>query len=378
MDSNVKAERLLVFIVYRAIFRDGLARIRKPGKIKAIVQEHWPSCEISVGGYGMSRVVDVLGDLLRDRVFESEVQARDEFPELFRNFVPDGRHHITPGNGVRTIETQLPSDHADETGKWTTVQHDGSSKSGMFLDHLVHIRKPSLTPILFLEDDETEQLSRPCPLPKSIQHRILTNTQSLLETSCFDFAARWLPAVLHENGWDCAVACELQRWIRVLKRHVAQLPNHAFCTTNTRSLEDIARSIPHLRHTAVHRLSLTTNELLQLLMSAVELTVILHDEVRAEKLRKLYDEVKTQIDWIDQSKKRIRDTVSPQLRRIQGMRAGLTNRERHLLSETKQKEKHADDVAIEKLNDLIAKLFLGESLAYQGDNIKMASGLSTG
>lgn len=212
-----------------------------------------------------------------------------------------------------------------------------------------------------LEEVETDHLSRPCPLPKSVQHSILTNTQSLLETCCFDFATQWLPTVLLENGWDCAVACELQRWIRIIKSHVAQLPDHAFCGTNTQSLENLARSIPRLRHTAVHRLSLTTNELLQLLTSAVELTVVLHDEVCTEKLRKLHDELKTQIDSIDQGKKRIRDTVRPQLRRIQGMRAGLANREKSLLSEMKQREKQVDDVAVKKLENLVLEVFSDES-----------------
>ncbi|KAH7042178.1 hypothetical protein B0J12DRAFT_579608 [Macrophomina phaseolina] len=182
-------------------------------------------------------------------------------------------------------------------------------------------------------------------------------TQSLLEKCCFGFGTRWLPTVLRENGWDCAVACELQQWIRVLKRHVAQLPDHALCSANTQSLEEIAKAIARLRHTAVHRLSISTSEFLQLLSSAVDLTVVLQDELRAERLRKLYDEVKTQLDLIEQGKRRIRETVRPQLRRIQGLRAGLANREKWLLSETKEKEKQASDVAIEKLEDLIIEVF---------------------
>lgn len=213
-----------------------------------------------------------------------------------------------------------------------------------------------------LKEDETEPLSRPCLLPKNVQHRILTNTQSLLENSCFDFASRWLPTVLLENGWDCAVACELQRWVRVLKSHVTQLPDHALCGASTQSLEKIARSIPRLRHTAVHRLSLTTNELLELLASAIELTVVLQDQARAEKLKRLHDEVKAQVDSIGQSKNRISEELRPQLRRIEGMRAGLINREKHLVSQAKEREKHAKDKAIKKLEDLISETFLDDDL----------------
>lgn len=182
MNSKAKAEHLLMFVVYRAIFKDGLARVRKPSKIKAIVQEHWRSCQSSVDGFGINKVVDILGDLLRTGVFESEAQARKEFPELFRNFLPAGVANVR----VTTIEQQLSSEYAEGTKQMTAVQLDGSSRSGMFLDNPIYITKQPLiligsgkgsTSTAVLED-EVDHLSQPCPLPKYIQHRILTSTQS--------------------------------------------------------------------------------------------------------------------------------------------------------------------------------------------------------
>lgn len=140
MNSKAKAEHLLMFVVYRAIFKDGLARVRKPSKIKAIVQEHWRSCQSSVDGFGINKVVDILGDLLRTGVFESEAQARKEFPELFRNFLPAGVANVR----VTTIEQQLSSEYVEGTKQMTAVQLDGSSRSGMFLDNPLYTLQNSL------------------------------------------------------------------------------------------------------------------------------------------------------------------------------------------------------------------------------------------
>lgn len=128
-----RAERLLIFVVFRAIFADDLARVRKPNKIKSIVQQHWSSCESSVGDYNIKRVVHILGNLLKDGVFESETRARAEFPELFRNFFS---HRTALGDGLAdagvgtTVERFR--DHTAETEQSATTQPNESSKNSMF------------------------------------------------------------------------------------------------------------------------------------------------------------------------------------------------------------------------------------------------------
>jgi hypothetical protein len=61
------------------------AHIRKTKKIREVVQSHSKSFEPLIRDLDFDKVVDVVKSLLDQSIFESELQAKIAFPELFRS-----------------------------------------------------------------------------------------------------------------------------------------------------------------------------------------------------------------------------------------------------------------------------------------------------
>ena len=120
-------------------------------------------------------------------------------------------------------------------------------------------------------------------LPLWDQHRILVRVQYTLEKACFDFAQERLAELLHREGWDCAEAVELNQWARTLLIYREQL-NLDDMKDDVKPLPSLMESIIQLRHNAVHRVRLSSSELLQHLTDAVLLAQLLHDDKCGEFL----------------------------------------------------------------------------------------------
>ena len=81
--------------------------------------------------------------------------------------------------------------------------------------------------------------------------------QCVLEAICFDYGKTRLPHIVERKGWECAESVELNRWVYVFLSN-----QNLFSPTQVRSLgktlADLLSTIAQLRHTAVHRLRITT------------------------------------------------------------------------------------------------------------------------
>lgn len=113
-------------------------------------------------------------------------------------------------------------------------------------------------------------------LPLWDQHRLLAKIQYALEKACFTFAQERLSYILQSKGWDCAEAVELNRWSKVLLncQHVL----------NPDTVKNIGKPLPslmdwvtQLRHDAVHRVHLSSSNLLQRITAAMLLARLLQD-----------------------------------------------------------------------------------------------------
>jgi hypothetical protein len=82
--AHSSAERRRVFLAYRTVFTGQYAQIRKPKRIKEIVQQHRRSFGSLTEDFGLDKVVDIIKVLLDQCVFESELKAKIAFPELFQ------------------------------------------------------------------------------------------------------------------------------------------------------------------------------------------------------------------------------------------------------------------------------------------------------
>ena len=129
---------------------------------------------------------------------------------------------------------------------------------------------------------------RPSVFPYNFQHHILSSSQQILEEACFRFMKRWLPSVLKKYNWTCAAAVELTKWVRVIKKHLDILPNGCMNTEQQMCFEETLPYITQLRHTAVHRLHLTSVQLLKQVHSAYMLAGVLQDNEGRNRLETIH------------------------------------------------------------------------------------------
>jgi len=80
---------------------------------------------------------------------------------------------------------------------------------------------------------------------------------------------------------------ELTEWLRILETHGEDLRSHM--DKGKFSLNSIVPAVAQLRHTVVHHLYLTVDELLHQIRSAVILTEILQDIHTTSILKALYE-----------------------------------------------------------------------------------------
>jgi hypothetical protein len=129
---------------------------------------------------------------------------------------------------------------------------------------------------------------QPSVFPYNVQHHILSSSQQILEEACFRFMKRWLPSVLKKYSWTCAAAVELTKWVRVIKKHLDILPNGCMNTQQQKCFKETLPYITRLRHTAVHRLHLTSIQLLKQVHSAYMLAEALQDNEGRNRLETIH------------------------------------------------------------------------------------------
>jgi hypothetical protein len=83
--SYTPTERRRVFLAYRTIFNGANAHLRKTKKVREVVQSHSKSFEPLIRDLDFEKIVDVVKSLLDQTIFESELQVKIAFPELFRS-----------------------------------------------------------------------------------------------------------------------------------------------------------------------------------------------------------------------------------------------------------------------------------------------------
>lgn len=88
------AEKRRVFLAYRGLFSGENANVRQIKKVRKLVKKHAAAFRPLIDDFGSSKIVDILKALLEVRVFESDIQAKLAFPELFQT---------TPSRSVQRV-----------------------------------------------------------------------------------------------------------------------------------------------------------------------------------------------------------------------------------------------------------------------------------
>ena len=339
-----KAERQRVFLAYCDVFAEKNVNVRTYNAVQNLALEHWPSKKSLVGGCRFRKVVDILKVLISDGIFESEAQMSKEFPNLFSK----SSQNDSLGKPGEALDTAIGASlersiKTESEGINDDPEHQGrDTSSSMPLSILLYRRSHRLIRVGDLRTNSTDKgraffALQPPQFPYETQHHILSRTQQLLEESCFNFVKQWLPSVLEEHGWNCAAAGELTEWLNIIKRHARDLPDGCISIEGQTSLKNIAPAVARLRHTAVHRLRLTSEEFLSQIRSARMLTVVLQDVRSTSMLQDLYISVETQAKEMEHNIVVVQQEVDTALVQIQRQREALTQREQQLLSYAAQR-----------------------------------------
>lgn len=92
-----------VFLAYRAVFDGNNAQIRQPKAILKVVSQHRQSSQILLKGLGEKHVIGTLKKLLERKVFESELEAKLAFPNLFTtSLAQDVQHNASEADAARS------------------------------------------------------------------------------------------------------------------------------------------------------------------------------------------------------------------------------------------------------------------------------------
>ncbi|RPA88985.1 hypothetical protein L873DRAFT_1723761 [Choiromyces venosus 120613-1] len=129
-------------------------------------------------------------------------------------------------------------------------------------------------------------------LPFKLQYRIFTALQAILESCCYDFACRYYPQYLKRKSWDCPEAGELTAWIRGLSKEFSSNP---VFDMGEDEFDLILKKGGEIRHAAVHRVSVSGQEIQRLIEDARAMAEILDDEEVEGRLQEI-EEIKAVVD----------------------------------------------------------------------------------
>jgi hypothetical protein len=309
----------LVYLALKGVLQGPDVHIRQESKVRKLIEKNRNHTDIKhlIQEYSLESLCQTTKALLRDRIFESTLKAKVRFPEVFE---------VSPN---QTAERAISESEAarNEDAALQSVTEGRPDVSEIIEDK---------APVA--DQDESNTSLYPVYLPFSIQHRLLSRVQTILETACYTFASKRLPNILEREGWSCPESVELNRWPKILLAHREEF-NQSSVDEIGKPLPDLLNSIAQLRHTAVHRLRLTANRTLQFVVDAEALVKLLRDDVTLDVVASIRRHVQTCIGEIERNKDLLELSMATTKAQFAAKRAELERQEREALENTVNEDK---------------------------------------
>jgi len=342
-----------VYIAYRAFFKGEDARIRERMAIPDIVAQHLKSGQIVVEGLSLMQVADILRELLQRNIFESEVEARLTFPDLFATtLAQDVQHSFLEGdaaksegkelNEIALLDDNHDKDHTDESDdRVLLILPTGEPGLLNSASHMMVL-------IRTLATSQSQTHVVPVPslyplyIPYKAQYQILSRTQRLLEECCYAFTEQWLPDLLEQRQWDCPEAIELNTWTIVVVKRLKKLPSHCFGHLGSKPSIPVAKvlmSIHDLRHAAVHRIRTSAKGISEMIRSATRFARALGGSVWEKQLEELQRELDGKIWAMELNKNFLETKHETELQDIARQRKELDEKEKNSLTTMLKEDK---------------------------------------
>jgi hypothetical protein len=263
-----------------------------------------------------TKLVDTLHHLLYHRIFESELRAKEEFPDLFKPSRKNGQVQALEVEAARMLNEIASRDKRlkQRRERARKIFESSAPTLALLTPSATRVAPTNVAPINVAPINvATQSRPPPCPsdLPYEAQHLIITTTQKILEECCFDFATASMPQILQEKAWDCPAAGELNNWTKIF-RNRGDLP-----IPEQLRYENLLGTIDRIRHTAVHRLNVTARQISYMLETAARFTQLLQDDLRAAQLEELLSDVNSKILAREVNENVIEGTASRRLQELQ-------------------------------------------------------------
>ncbi|KAH6880116.1 hypothetical protein B0T10DRAFT_532044 [Thelonectria olida] len=349
------ATRRRVYLAAKTIFSGADAQVRRRKIIVKMVHSCSGKLDPLLREFGEPMLVDILRKLLEDRIFELTLRAKAEFPELFAASLRDAEREASEAEAASSTQgalDELQSGDEDEEAKELPEQMHPAEE---------YVPKRDIPPPDWPATTPSIPSLYPSYIPYQSQHLLLTTSQQILEECCFDFAAKWLPDIVRENGWDCPAAVELTEWNKIMgTKHYDRIPPLALDLSGS-TLTQLLAKTHMLRHTAVHRLPTPARGISQLLDCAVQLAGALQDHKRAAQLEQLKSEVDSKIQAMELTKNFLENDTSSKLDDIRRQREELDRRERELIANMVRQDREDKALVGKLLMESVGRV-LGEGM----------------
>lgn len=291
-----KPDERLVYLALRPVFTGEDAKIRTPKAVRKQIRKHKEKQDVEalMKNHSADHIYNTTKELLEDRVFESTLYAKLRFPEVFRGSpAQSALREISEEEAARSEATAIKQVVEGHTGLEPLQTGNETPVPGHEFVPAVRLNdfdNSSVVPPSELEPAHESKKTTQTPLvpslypvylPFATQHRLLNKLQNIMEKSCFSFGESFLNELLKERNWDCPERVELNIWSRTLKK--SMFPEEDIDRLG-KPLAQVLESIAHLRHTAVHRIQVSVNRVLEFLTDAERLATLLGDDIAVAQI----------------------------------------------------------------------------------------------
>lgn len=163
----------------------------------------------------------------------------------------------------------------------------------------------------------------------------------MLEECCFDFGHHWVPDQMKKNGWREVESLELTQWTQWF---VKNKPAATTRPIEGKSIAVTLSAIGVIRHTAVHRVRTSADEILDMVDAAETFANMLYDESKVMELRQIKTELSAKLQEIRLHKTTMKRKLTERLEDIARRRADLDRLENAYVEDFRvTDEKHRKD-----------------------------------
>lgn len=193
----------------------------------------------------------------------------------------------------------------------------------------------------------------PVYLPFPSQHKLLVKVQTLLEAACYRFASIRLRNLLEAERWGCAESIELNIWSKSFRSTRDEFTADKLKEIG-KPLPDLLDAIAHLRHTAVHRIPISANRVIQFMVDAESLAKLLEDDACAKLLFHLRMATEVTIDELRRNKDLLELVMTENLKKFAIQRAELKRLEREAVESMLREDSQFQKFSSLSLEEAIA------------------------